>query len=747
MFRILVLFVVVITLPVPSRAAPTKRVVTLEAVFDSTDKRLSLNSKQIHGHYSRFMELSGQGNLCPRTITHLSDGSHYANGIGLPHREITHDGTHCQDGGQLLLKYERKLSSEVVANVFGLQDDVTGFKASIRRVLLSLDGFYIGIENVTRSCGRSSLANGAAVIITSDSEPFGKEFHIPFHGHPKVMLINDKHKACALTSTWGSPSPIPVQPTETQKSQYGPVSATISSSPPSPSSQPLMPSAEAKQTTAPTSSQVIPSSTPHQPNDDDNVDTSDSMTPASTPLPSVYDRESPQKKDTTTASTTSSKEQNQAHRSSPSGKMSPESPTATHASVTASEGEQSSTSVAASMIPTPPKETKKSGSAEETIMATASPSQSATQRVSITPSASATPKPASSEAGEQPYPSSSDSSPSPTGAPLQTFQSTQSFPEPSPATVLSTGRSPKPSIYPDASKAPKVVDMAPRSSRSPKKLKDMGKKGTKSSQGEDILLTGSRSPTAKPSTGGPLIFFGQKPSASMLPSPEVTSTPLVQESPSKMDGPEMTDAGASQSPKASIGKSTTPSPSLAVVAEEDGSACFPANAMAVVENGKFVRVEDLKVGNRVLVGDGQFSDIIDFSHADRNIVWPFDRFITASGTLTVTSSHYIYTQRGLLPAGEVSASDSLILSNGTQIVVAAKTQLFARGLFNPHTSLGDIIIDGFKASTYTTALEPTIAHALMAPIRLLDMVGSRPTLLGSIVQNPAIIRYFNIRSS
>ncbi|CAN8071877.1 unnamed protein product [Agarophyton chilense] len=786
MLRILAFIVVLLSVPTSSLAAPTKRVVTLEAVFDSTEQRLSLNSKDIHGHYSRFMELSGKGNLCPRTITHLTNGNHDTTAISLPHEEITHDGSICNDGGLLMLKYEKKLSSDAIADIFGLQKDVTGFKRSIRKVLLSLDGFYIGKENQTRSCVGSSLTKGAAVLITSDSEPFGNEFHIPFHGHPKVMLINDKHKACAFTSTWGSPSPIPVQPTETKESRYGPVSVTISLSPnPSNFKSPMS-------STEPTKSTVMPSSTPRP---SSKADTEDMVpSPQSSP---IYNRELP----SIDASSKPSKDAESQEYGPTPGKTSPKAPTETHTSTaTATEG-RPSTLATESVSPTSPNQTKipyttaspspatdqkdsktqsiTPSSPEKSTIQIQHPSPSTTGKAldipsyetappkemsnQATPKASQYPSPStksrgfktlapnattvfsSSQVSKQPRPSISKPSTSPSASRKQNIKPPTATKAVSPINVVSATGSPTPSIYPDSSKAPKIVDFASTGGR-PEQSTTKGKEGNPLLE-QGIILRGTHSPTAEPSKANPHLVFGHIPSASILPSFEV-STPSVQESPVALSDPQMSKSDASQSAIPSSENSSTPSPSTSEAPQNDGSSCFPAGALTVGGNGNLIRVEDLRVGNRVMVADGILSPVIDFSHAEKAIVFPFSQFITEGGkSLTVTSSHYIYTQRGLLPARDVSASDFLTLSNGTLALVTAKIQIFDRGLFNPHTSHGDIIIDGFKVSSYTSAIEPRIAHALMAPIRLLDMLGSRPSLLSFFVRNPLVMRYFNIRSS
>ena len=45
------------------------------------------------------------------------------------------------------------------------------------------------------------------------------------------------------------------------------------------------------------------------------------------------------------------------------------------------------------------------------------------------------------------------------------------------------------------------------------------------------------------------------------------------------------------------------------------------------------------------------------------------------------------------------------------------------GLYNPHTMDGDIVVNGIKTSTYTAAIEPSLAHSLLWPVRMLYRLG------------------------
>jgi hypothetical protein len=58
-------------------------------------------------------------------------------------------------------------------------------------------------------------------------------------------------------------------------------------------------------------------------------------------------------------------------------------------------------------------------------------------------------------------------------------------------------------------------------------------------------------------------------------------------------------------------------------------------------------------------------------------------------------------------------------TSGRWTAVVSTTLVEATGLYNPQTIHGDIVVDGIVASTYTTAVDPQVAHGLLAPLRVL----------------------------
>jgi hypothetical protein len=138
---------------------------------------------------------------------------------------------------------------------------------------------------------------------------------------------------------------------------------------------------------------------------------------------------------------------------------------------------------------------------------------------------------------------------------------------------------------------------------------------------------------------------------------------------------------------------------------------------------------DLAVGHRVHVGGGKHSEVYAFTHADAGATSLFVRLDTASGPLTATPTHYVYVDGALRPAGSVAVGDRLNRADGTVAAVVGVSLERHRGLFNPQTLHGDIAVDGFRTSTYTTAVAPSVASVLLAPVRALYRIGAPRRLL------------------
>ena len=136
-------------------------------------------------------------------------------------------------------------------------------------------------------------------------------------------------------------------------------------------------------------------------------------------------------------------------------------------------------------------------------------------------------------------------------------------------------------------------------------------------------------------------------------------------------------------------------------------ACFPAAATATLADGTTKPMRDLQLGDEVLGGDGSYSPVYFFSHADAAVEASFVRLeLAASGkVLTLSPDHYVPIDGILIYAKDVRAGDAISRWTGGGFetdVVANKTKIVADGLYNPYTLSGSIVVDGVLASCHSS---------------------------------------------
>lgn len=147
--------------------------------------------------------------------------------------------------------------------------------------------------------------------------------------------------------------------------------------------------------------------------------------------------------------------------------------------------------------------------------------------------------------------------------------------------------------------------------------------------------------------------------------------------------------------------------------------CFPAEATVELRNGSRKRMDQLQIGDEVLVAPRIFAPVFMWTHRDDSIVFDAVQIVTASQhSLVLSPGHFIYINGVAVPAVSTKVGDLVILGDWKSSRVVAVQIVHAKGLYNPHTMYGDIVVDGIQASTFTTAIDHHAAHALLAPLRL-----------------------------
>jgi hypothetical protein len=134
-------------------------------------------------------------------------------------------------------------------------------------------------------------------------------------------------------------------------------------------------------------------------------------------------------------------------------------------------------------------------------------------------------------------------------------------------------------------------------------------------------------------------------------------------------------------------------------------------------------MDALAVGDNVLVGHEEHSEVYMFSHRLAATKSEFVHLETAEHSLMLTPNHYLYVNSKLAVASTVNVGDKLTNSQGAAVEVTSVSRAWADGLYNPHTMNGDIVVNGILTSTYTSDIAPALAHAALWPVRMLHSLG------------------------
>lgn len=199
-------------------------------------------------------------------------------------------------------------------------------------------------------------------------------------------------------------------------------------------------------------------------------------------------------------------------------------------------------------------------------------------------------------------------------------------------------------------------------------------------------------------------------------SPSGREPDASQEKPSENDDVEIGN---------SIAESTTPEIS-------SGSVCFPGTATVRLEDENYKRMDELQIGDRVLSSiDGAYSDVYLFSHHDSDATHWFVKFTTeAKRTLLVTDGHFVFVNGVMTMASEAKVGDWLTGEDGSRDKIVEVGRVLGKGLYNPQTVEGEIVVDGILVTTWTSRVAPTTASALLSPLKLAYKLLQRGSFTG-----------------
>lgn len=175
---------------------------------------------------------------------------------------------------------------------------------------------------------------------------------------------------------------------------------------------------------------------------------------------------------------------------------------------------------------------------------------------------------------------------------------------------------------------------------------------------------------------------------------------------------------------------------ITVVKKDDAppfvGGCFSPDTFVQVENVGAVKMATLKLGDKVLVDNGQvFETVYSFGHYSPTKQTRYINFHFASvrlQSLEITANHMVFLTDGtVIPAGRVKVGDSILASknNFFDTTVIAIDSVVREGAFAPFTFSGSIVVNGVVTSNYIALDEESffgsnhwVAHLFQSPHRL-----------------------------
>lgn len=273
-----------------------------------------------------------------------------------------------------------------------------------------------------------------------------------------------------------------------------------------------------------------------------------------------------------------------------------------------------------------------------------------------------------------------------------------------------TGHEGNASPEPEETPAVDAVDVKPtREPRPSESGSPDGSVAAGESPGEEISLTPSESESS-PSLQDPEMSASPLPSSSDPP-------PSLSNSPSASVSEFSPDAGMVEFPQ------DTPT-------TDSGRACFPSNSTVELQDGRVKTMEELRTGEKVRVGAGRFSEVFMWTHRDGRFEgnWYIKLVIEGGAVFTATMGHLVYLckngevgcRREVVPVEGVRVGDSIWVVDVRKEITVSVTSVLrtsSRGLYNPQTFHGDIVVDGVVVTCYTKLIPLLSAHSALAPLR------------------------------
>jgi len=156
--------------------------------------------------------------------------------------------------------------------------------------------------------------------------------------------------------------------------------------------------------------------------------------------------------------------------------------------------------------------------------------------------------------------------------------------------------------------------------------------------------------------------------------------------------------------------------------------CFPSNSMVKMADGSEKRMKELRIGDQVKTSVGN-DEVFLFTHKMESRLAEFVHLeVKENRFIRLSKQHLIVVDNrktSLVAAEDVKVGDFLMFTENEsteRVQVIKKSIVKDIGVYHPHTLSGELIVNGFLVSSYSTLLTPSVSNVLLLPPKLLYLI-------------------------
>jgi CubicO group peptidase (beta-lactamase class C family) len=143
--------------------------------------------------------------------------------------------------------------------------------------------------------------------------------------------------------------------------------------------------------------------------------------------------------------------------------------------------------------------------------------------------------------------------------------------------------------------------------------------------------------------------------------------------------------------------------------EDEAPFCFPGESSVIVQNGSSVhkiKLADLKIGDKVKVGNEKFEPVYSFGHHHPLPVLSYLHIKFANGeSLKVSRDHFVFSNsaNSFIQAKHLCVGDEVITSTGGTTLVREIVKTKMKGAYAPFSPSGKLIVDNIVVSSFAAS--------------------------------------------